>query len=329
MFSGLVYIEEDILTHPGTLQILSKLGNPKVVPIKHYKDVFNQAGSDWRLQKAAQKIILAARRSHFYYEGSDITPAFGFKHFYYNTLALNCIYDCDYCYLQGMFSSAHLVLFVNNDDFIEQTKVLLQQLQEPVYLALSYDTDLLAIEHWYPYCKEWIAFASEQTNLTIEIRTKSINIKALQHIKPADNIILAWTLSPQEVINLHEPKTPSAQSRIAAIKKAVEQGWRVRICFDPILHIPNAEMAYMKLVDELASQIQLTSIDSFSLGVFRMNQDFLKRMQHQRKDNALLFHVFEKTDDTVSYAKDIKKKLIDVVTNRITHHEKHAQIVIL
>lgn len=329
MFNAFVYIEEDILTHPGTLQILSKLGNPQVVPVKHYKDVFNQSGSDWRLQKGVQKIILASRKGNFYYKGSDITPAFGFKHFYYNTLALNCIYDCDYCYLQGMFSSAHMVLFVNNQDFMEQTKVLLQQVQESVYLALSYDTDLLAIEHWYPYCKEWIAFASEQNNLTIEIRTKSVNVKALQQIQPIDNVILAWTLSPQEVIDLHEPKTPSAHSRIAAIKMAVTQGWRVRICFDPILHIPNAVEAYTKLVDELAAEINLNAIDSFSLGVFRMNHDFLKRMQHERKDSALLFHPFEKTDETISYTPHVKQKLIEIVANRIVDYEPQASIAIL
>ncbi|MFN6357878.1 MAG: hypothetical protein ACK4XL_03465 [Bacteroidota bacterium] len=55
MFNTFVYIEEDILTHPGTLQILSKLGNPKVVPIKHYKDVFNQSGCFFILLKKQMK----------------------------------------------------------------------------------------------------------------------------------------------------------------------------------------------------------------------------------------------------------------------------------
>ena len=31
---------------------------------------------------------------------------------------LNCVYDCGYCFLQGMFRSAHQVLFVNYEDFM-------------------------------------------------------------------------------------------------------------------------------------------------------------------------------------------------------------------
>ena len=31
----------------------------------------------------------------------------------------NCIYDCDYCYLQGMYPSANIVVFVNHEDFFD------------------------------------------------------------------------------------------------------------------------------------------------------------------------------------------------------------------
>ena len=30
---------------------------------------------------------------------------------------LNCIYDCKYCFLQGMFNSANYLVFVNYQDF--------------------------------------------------------------------------------------------------------------------------------------------------------------------------------------------------------------------
>mgnify|MGYP006970641936 FL=1 len=29
---------------------------------------------------------------------------------------MNCIYDCSYCYLKGMYPSGHMVLFVNIED---------------------------------------------------------------------------------------------------------------------------------------------------------------------------------------------------------------------
>ena len=29
----------------------------------------------------------------------------------------NCIYDCRYCFLQGMYRSAHYVVFINYEDY--------------------------------------------------------------------------------------------------------------------------------------------------------------------------------------------------------------------
>jgi spore photoproduct lyase len=319
MNKQVVYVEENIIEHNNTQVILKKLGNPTLIPIAHYKDVFNQTGGNWRMEKEAQHIILAERTDNFYYAGAAITPSFGHTNFYYNTLALNCIYDCDYCYLQGLFTSPHLVLFVNNESFIAATQKLLQQLQQPIYLALSYDTDLLALEHWYPYCQEWIAFAAQHPTLTLEIRTKSVNIKPLENIQPLPNIILAWTISPQEIIDWHEPKTPNLQARLKAIKKMIALGWQVRLCFDPLLYVPNFKNIYGVFLDTAAQELGKASLHSISIGVFRMNKIFLKRMRQQRADTSLLYYNFEidEATETLSYKNEHKTTMINFVQEKI------------
>ncbi len=329
MYKDLVYVEEQVAKEEHTLYILDKLKPKHIVYIKHYKDVFNQTGSNWRMQKQVQKLILAKRTNTFYYKGSNVTPDFGFEHFYYNTLALNCIYDCSYCYLQGLFTSPHLVLFVNNTDFIKETKTLIDTIKEPLYLALSYDTDLLALENWYPFCKEWINFCAQEENLTIEIRTKSNNINALQNCTPNNKVILAWTLSPQEIIEAHEPKTPNMMARIKAIKIAVDAGWRVRICIDPLLHVPNFENIYGAMINKLAELVSLEKIDSFSLGVFRMNTGFLKRIQLQRQDSALIYYPYIVENDTATYTTTIKDTLFNTIINQIKEKNKKAFITAL
>ena len=34
----------------------------------------------------------------------------------------NCLFDCKYCFLQGMYSSANYVIFVNYEDYYEEIK---------------------------------------------------------------------------------------------------------------------------------------------------------------------------------------------------------------
>ena len=40
---------------------------------------------------------------------------------------LNCLYDCRYCFLQGMYRSANYVLYVNYEDFTKDIDTLLEQ----------------------------------------------------------------------------------------------------------------------------------------------------------------------------------------------------------
>ena len=71
---------------------------------------------------------------------------------------------------KGMYPSGNVVLFVNLDDIFDEVYKLLQK--HPVYLCVSYDTDLLAVENIFGYTKRWVDFAERHTDLKIEIRNK-------------------------------------------------------------------------------------------------------------------------------------------------------------
>lgn len=329
MFKKLVYIEKRALAHPSTTSIINRLGQPAVVEIAHYKDVLNVSPSAWRIQKQVQKIVLALRTEDFFYKGSAITPDFGFKHFYYNTLVLNCVYDCDYCYLQGMFNTPHLVLFVNNEDFFAATEKLLKQINEQVYMALSYDTDLPAVEHLYPYCSEWLTFCAQHPLFTAEIRTKSNNITPFLKSPVVNNVILAWSLSPTEVVKWHERAAPSLSARLKAIQQVLSHGWRVRICFDPLLYLPEWKKIYRLMIEQIIQYFSLHQIDSFSLGVFRMNADFLKRMRQQRQDSGVLLAKFERNKDIVTYEMSIKQEMTEYMEQLIRQYSPNARIDIV
>ena len=69
---------------------------------------------------------------------------------------MNCVFDCEYCYLKGMYPSANLVVFVNLEDIFAEVEKRLAA--HSVYLCVSYDTDLLALEHLTGYAARWIEF---------------------------------------------------------------------------------------------------------------------------------------------------------------------------
>ena len=101
-FFSHIYIEADIKDHPRTKKILAQFPAATVVEISHYKDVFCRSKQNGALQHRSQNLILAARQGKLLYEGAPVCQSFGNQYFYYTSCAMNCIYDCEYCYLKGM-----------------------------------------------------------------------------------------------------------------------------------------------------------------------------------------------------------------------------------
>ncbi|MCY6369585.1 SPL family radical SAM protein [Clostridium ganghwense] len=310
-----IYVEKSALNHPNTEKILAYFKNTVVVEIDHYKEVFCRGHQSFNMQKRSTKLILATKKDNLIYEGADVCENFGNAHFYYTSSMMNCIYNCEYCYLQGMYPSANIVIFVNIEDIFNEVEKLLEK--HPVYLCVSYDSDLLAFEGITSFATSWMKFANKHPDLKIELRTKSANFKAIRDIDPLDNTILAWTLSPSKVISKYEEKTPSSKLRLESIRDAVEKGWTVRICFDPLLYTKDWKKEYKKLVEETFKVLPAEKIYDISIGVFRVAKDYLKKMQKERTHSLLLSYPFECKNGVCSYSEKQTREMIDFVYKEV------------
>lgn len=307
-FFSHIYIEKEILHHKNTKKIVARFPKSEIIEISHYKDVFCRRDQSFFQQKKSPCLILAQKKNSFVYEGAPVCQSFGNKHFYYTSSVMNCIYDCEYCYLQGMYPSANMVVFVNLEDIFLEVENLLKL--HPVYLCISYDTDLLAMDSVLGYVKEWIDFSRKHKNLIIELRTKSMNWNCLKDEKPPENFILAWTLSPNEIINAHELHTPSLEERVRCAENAIKAGYKVRLCFDPLLYYKDWKKLYKDFIHTIFQQIEAEQLLDVSLGVFRISQEFLKQMRRQRMDSVILQYPYENDNGVYHYNKTLTHEMI-------------------
>jgi DNA repair photolyase len=56
----------------------------------------------------------------------------------------------------------------------------------------------------------------------MEIRTKSTNIRSILKLTPTDNIEIAFSLNPVEIIAEHEKLTSTLEKRVEAINTLIE-----------------------------------------------------------------------------------------------------------
>jgi len=326
-----IYVEDRARDYPLTKTLLDRFSNATVIPITNYMEVFSSHRQDFVAQKHSQKLILAVKqplsdKETLVYPGSPVCQDFGHHHFYYTSSFMNCPYDCEYCYLQGMYPSSHLVLFVNLDDIFQQVEALLQQ--HPVYLCISYDTDLLALEGLTGYVSRWISFAEKHPTLTIECRTKSAATASLPNtLSPvlSHRFILAWTLSPATVIEAYEHQTPSLDARLTAICQALEKGYRIRLCFDPMLRLPNWQVLYRDLFHAVFQTIQQHcpaslsngQIADISLGTFRISREYLGQMRRNRPDSLLIQYPFQTENGFCSYGSKADQEMMEYAISEL------------
>lgn len=319
-----IYVEEQAYFHKETKKLLKRFQGASILPIRHYKDIFSRNNQSFPMQKKSQGLILAIKEEPFLYQGSPVCQNFGNQHFYYTSMVMNCIYNCEYCYLQGMYVSGNLVVFVNLEDAFSQTVQLLKE--HPVYLCVSYDTDLLGLEGILNQSAQWIDFAGKHSDLTIEIRTKSANYQALESIKPIDNVILAWTLSPQSIIDQFEHGTPSFYLRLLAIEQALKAGWKVRICFDPMIYHDNWKISYEEMVHAVFRRISPEKITDVSIGIFRVSTTYLKKMRKQSPSSSVLQYPYEADQGVYHYKKSLSKEMTGFLNDIISGYLSESKI---
>ena len=314
-FFSHIYVEKAVREHARTQEILAKFPFAKIIEIEHYKDVFCRSKQNFQLQHCSQKLILAAKQGKLLYEGAPVCQNFGNQYFYYVSCAMNCLFDCAYCYLKGMYPSANIVVFVNLEDIFAEAERVLEK--HPLYLCVSYDTDLLAMEPFIGYVQKWCDFAAKHENLKIEIRTKCANKSFVRRVTPLSTVIYAFTLSPQAVIGAFEHHTPSLAERLSCVAELIQAGCPVRLCFDPMIYVPDWEQHYEAMLNQVFYTIPVEKIVDVSVGTFRISQDYLKNMRKQDSESAVIWFPFQKEGSYCHYPNELMEQMECFLTKRL------------
>ncbi len=306
-----IYIENDIIGHPRTKKILSKFKNKNFIKINKYSEVFNIKNQNFRIQKSNPSLILARKHNGFVLP----TPkgfGIGNKKNYYFSHMYNCIYDCRYCFLQGMYSSANFVIFVNYEDFFKKISSLVENNKNQNLAFFSgYDCDSLALDNITNFVTDSLEFFKNIPTALIELRTKSTSINPILSFKPIKNCVVAYSLLPEKVSKNLDNKTPNILRRINSLKKLSDNGWKVGLRFDPLIYSNNWKENYKELFDKIFKKVNLHNVHSVSCGPLRFPKKMYTKIFDLYPEEKLFSAFLGTRGGMVSYKEEIEKEMID------------------
>lgn len=305
-----IYVESAVRDHPRTRALLQRFRDARVIDCTRYGEVFNPKAQNFRLQKHRPALILAGKFKSF------VLPApsgygIGARHNYYFSHLLNCVYDCRYCFLQGMYQSAHYVLFVNFEDFQQEIRrVAAEHPGEPVHFFSGYDGDSLAMEPMTGFAESFLPMFRELPNASLELRTKSTQTRSLLTGAALPNAIVAFSFTPRAVALALEAGTPAVDKRLAAAQRLQQRGWPIGLRFDPIVYFQDWQRGYRELFADVFRALDPDAIHSVSLGTFRLPEAFFRRMAGLYPEEPLFAGPLASRDGMVSYRESLEHELV-------------------
>ena len=315
-----VYVESAVLGHPRTERLLARLRVKAPVEIEHYGEVFNPRSQNFRLQKSAPGLIVARkikRRVLAAPQGYGL----GGEHNYYFSHMLNCIYDCRYCFLQGMYRSAHQVLFVNYEDFGEGLRrIAAQHATAPVWFYSGYDCDSLASDPLTRFCDYFVPLIAQVDNAWLELRTKSTQVRALLQQEPLARVVCAFSFSDAVSHRRLEHGVPTIERRIDAMRRLQEAGWPVGLRFDPVIYHHDYQTAFVDLLEQIFASIDADRLHSVSLGSFRLTREHFRNVSRIYPDEPLFAQRLELDNGIVAYPREREQEMIGFCESRLLEH---------
>ncbi|MDF1823670.1 MAG: hypothetical protein P1U68_03450 [Verrucomicrobiales bacterium] len=315
-----IYVEKAIREHPRAAAIFRRFPKATVIECDRYGEVFNPRAQNFRLQKQRPALILAEKK------GKTVLPtppdySIGRSGNHYFSHMLNCLYDCRYCFLQGMYQSANYVLFVNWEDFETQIDELRGTTSDELCLFSGYDCDSLAMESITGFVEHFLPFFSERPDTWLELRTKSLNTRLLEQAEPAPNIVTAFTLTPDPIAREIEHGAPPYAQRLKRVKSLTEQGWMIGLRLDPLIPWPGFTGIYTAMIDEVFATIDPGKIHSVTLGPMRFPKAMHDRIVKLYPEDRL-FALREMTlqEGQMTYPESIETELVETVYDSLKRH---------
>lgn len=314
-----IYLEEEIAEHPRALEILDRFPRATVVSCRRYGEVFNRRAQSFRLQKRRPALIVARKHDRFVHP----TPAgYGIGHersFYFSHM-LNCLYDCRYCFLQGMYRSANYVVFVNYEDFFGEIARTAAEESTPSCFFSGYDCDSLAFEKVTGFVARALPFFRGVPGAWLELRTKSTQIEALLAEEPFERCVVAFSFTPEEVSLALEHQVPALERRLRAMARLARHGWRLGLRFDPLIFSPDFRARYRGLFEQVFKVVAGEALHSVSLGPFRLPTGFFRNVERLYPEEPLFAGPLEERSGMVSYGAGLEGEMVGFCTEELLRH---------
>ena len=263
-----IIIDESVLDEALTQRILANAGSTphEIIPLE---DSWIPDGERYSVSDGKRILFVTSQKGDWVKPcPATSSPYLCCRYTIINQIT-QCPMDCTYCVLQDYLDSPVMTLEARfSRIFQEVDRLLIQQPRRLFRFGTGELSDSLALDPVTGLSKDYARFFSTQRNALIELKTKTDSIEHLRASETA-NVVVSWSINPQPLVEQEEIFTADLESRLRAARECQDRGFLLGFHFDPILWMPDWEVQYKDLIDQLFSSVDGSRIAWISLGSLR------------------------------------------------------------
>ncbi|MCB0355943.1 MAG: hypothetical protein KDD40_02990 [Bdellovibrionales bacterium] len=324
------YIHTEVEGSPFVQRILHDLPKDKITfvddrPFPHSKGELSKNEFD----RSKKNIFFTRFKGQFFKRCPGARPGLACCNYFVLNLGLQCDMNCSYCYLQSFINTPVLTVYTNIESALVELQTLANyQANESFRIGTGEVIDSLSLDDLTLFSRELISFFKKYPKWKLEFKTKSQKVDQFLDLGPAPNVLVSWSINPQNIINSEEHGTASLQERLQAAVKCRNHGFKLAFHIDPMIWHPQWKVNYAELVDTLTTTFKPEDVNVISVGALRFQPEQKSIMRERFGFNNLVnsSEVFLSSDGKLRYDKRLRQEMYEFVVKKFKSHSSRWNV---
>jgi len=188
----------------------------------------------------------------------------------------SCGFDCSYCSIQSFYHENKIGFDKN---FAQKLKNLKLDPNKNYHIGTGQSSDSLLWGNKAGIMDALFEFARKNSNVILEFKSKSDNIKYLLDHDVPKNILCTWSINTPTIIKNEEHLSASLEQRIASARALADKGVLVGFHFHPIVVYDNYLKEYQETITKITSQFSHQEVALVSFGTLTFIKPVIKKLR--------------------------------------------------
>ena len=246
-----IYFEKAISNYELGKELLEKYKDVPKIEIENHNNIEEMRKKENKeFPRMKKNLIIGIRKTHKFVENHKISD------YLVPYTSSGCTASCLYCYLVCNYNKcAYLRLFVNREEMLDKIIKTAEKSERNLTFEIGSNSDLI-LENTITDNLVWTIENFKNTKQGfLTFPTKFDMVDSILPLEHKGKIIIRVSVNPEEIIRKVEFGTSDLDSRINAINKLKDAGYKVGLLIAPVIFVENWKDKYLELIKYLDAKL--------------------------------------------------------------------------